>query len=99
LPSKNPPTPILFVKALLPSPNGVNERTSSIEPGTDANVPAATNPEPRAIGAPVLSRTGTAVLSAAATFKNETVYALAPENNPTVAKVAITVFFIIVILV
>jgi hypothetical protein len=27
------------------------------------------------------------------------VYALAPENNPTVAKVAITVFFIIVILV
>jgi hypothetical protein len=66
--------------------------------GADAKVPAATNPEPRAIGAPVLSRTGTAVLSAEATFKNETVYALAPENNPTAAKLAITVFFIIMIL-
>jgi hypothetical protein len=76
----------------------VNERTSSIEPGTDANVPAATNPEPRPIAAPVLSRTGTAVLSAAAMFKNDTVYALAPENNPTAAKLAITVFFIIIIL-
>jgi hypothetical protein len=91
---------MLFEKALFPSPKAANnERTSSADPGTAVKVPAATYPEPRAIGAPVLSTTGTAVLSAEATFKNETVYALAPENNPTVAKVAITVFFIIMILI
>jgi len=72
-PSKNPPTPRVFKKALFPSPNGVNERTSSIEPGRVAKVPAATNPEPRAIGSPLLSRIGTAVESAELMFKNETV--------------------------
>jgi hypothetical protein len=90
---------MLFEKAVFPSPKAVNnERTSSTDPGTAVKVPAATYPEPRAIGAPVLSRTGTAVLSAAATFKNETVYALAPENNPMAVKLAITVFFILMIL-
>jgi len=60
----------------------VNERTSSIEPGRAANVPAATKPEPRAIGLPLLSRIGTAEVSAELMFKNETVKPeVCPKRN------------------